>query len=258
MPTEAVEQPDWLLGGRLKLLQPATGYRAGMDAVVLAASLEAQAGSTLVELGCGAGAALLAAAVRLPGVRLTGIERDGPSLAWCARNIALNAATDPSLPERVQVVEADVADLTRSLRSAWENRFDQAFLNPPFFDAARIPAVGEGRAHAYHDELGVEGWVKAALHCVVPGGRVSLIHRAHDLADILAALQRRAGEVQVLPIHSRAHEPAKRVLVRARKGLRPGPLTLWPPLVLFAGATGQEPSAAAAAIYAGEALDWGV
>jgi len=65
-----------------------------------------------------------------------------------------------------------------------------------------------------------------------PKGRVTLIHRAHELARILAVLDRQAGEITVLPLHPRDGEAASRVLVTARKGLRPGPLNLRPGRVL--------------------------
>ncbi|MCO4829001.1 MAG: methyltransferase, partial [Lentibacter algarum] len=50
---------DAFLGGRLKLWQPKQGYRAGVDPVLLAASIAAKAGESVLDLGCGAGAAAL-------------------------------------------------------------------------------------------------------------------------------------------------------------------------------------------------------
>jgi tRNA1(Val) A37 N6-methylase TrmN6 len=55
-----------VLDGRVRLLQPERGYRAGMDAALLAAACEAADGARVLEAGCGVGAALLAAASRWP------------------------------------------------------------------------------------------------------------------------------------------------------------------------------------------------
>ena len=52
----AVRHDDFL-GGRLRLAQPASGYRAGADAVMLAAACAARPGQSVLDLGCGAGAA---------------------------------------------------------------------------------------------------------------------------------------------------------------------------------------------------------
>jgi tRNA1(Val) A37 N6-methylase TrmN6 len=73
--TETTE--DFLLGGRVRLEQPAVGLRAAIDAVLLAAAIPARAPEAVLELGCGTGAALLCLAARLPGLALhdVGINR---------------------------------------------------------------------------------------------------------------------------------------------------------------------------------------
>ena len=50
---------DAFLGGKLHLKQPRRGYRAGVDPVLLAAAVPAQAGQSVLDLGCGVGAAAL-------------------------------------------------------------------------------------------------------------------------------------------------------------------------------------------------------
>ena len=64
---------DAFLGGQLRLFQPAQGYRAGMDAVLLAAAVPAEAGQRVLDLGCGAGTAGLCLAKRVDAVALTGV-----------------------------------------------------------------------------------------------------------------------------------------------------------------------------------------
>ena len=65
---------DGFLGGRLNILQPEKGYRAGIDAVFLAATIPARAGDTLFEAGMGAGVAALCVAARVSDVHVTGVE----------------------------------------------------------------------------------------------------------------------------------------------------------------------------------------
>jgi tRNA1(Val) A37 N6-methylase TrmN6 len=242
---------DHLLGGRVQLEQPAQGYRAGMDAVVLAASVSADNGLTALELGTGAGAALVCVAVRLETLKLTGLERSDETFALATRNVELNGAQD-----RVKVCQVDVGDIMTQHREAFENQFDQCFFNPPFFAHDAITAPSVGRKAAYVDGLGAEAWIKTALFCTRPGGFVTLIHRAAELARLLAALDSRAGQIEICPIFARYGDPAKRVLIRARKGLRPGPVTLRPGLVLFAAETGQTASERAQVVYDGGGLDW--
>lgn len=216
---------DSLLDGRVRLHQFADGYRAGMDAVLLAAALEARPGEHVVEFGCGAGAVLLCAAARLEGVSFTGHEKDDSAARLAGDNIALNDLTD-----RITIHTGDIAEL-RQNHSA-----DQVIFNPPFFDdpkALRAPKDGKQAAWLSGSApLGV--WVQAAARTLKAKGRLTLIHRADKLADILAALDKSFGSVIIKPIQPREGQPAKRVIVTARIGGR-APLQLLAPLVLHEG-----------------------
>ncbi|OGN43830.1 MAG: methyltransferase [Caulobacterales bacterium RIFCSPHIGHO2_01_FULL_70_19] len=237
---EVVE--DGLLGGRVRLRQPAKGYRAGMDAALLAAAVQAKAGERVIEAGCGAGAVLMQIAARRPGVRLTGLERD-PALAALAReNAALNGAD-------AQILEGDVAAGVRALGL---EPFDHAVSNPPFFDdpgALRAPA--EGKRGAWMADDGLAAWTRFLLKAVREGGTITVIHRADRLADLLAGLGATAGSFAVRPVHAFADAPAKRVLVRAVKTGR-APLRLLPALVLHDRGGGKH-TAEAEAVLRGEA-----
>ncbi|MEC8457732.1 MAG: methyltransferase, partial [Pseudomonadota bacterium] len=99
-----------LLGGRVRLRQPARGYRAGMDAALLAAAVAPRPGERLFEAGCGAGAVLMQIAARHDALSLTGLERDSSSAALARENAGLNGFGD-----RITVIEGDVAAGFRSL-----------------------------------------------------------------------------------------------------------------------------------------------
>ena len=215
---------DRVLDGRVVLRQPARGYRAGVDAALLAAACDAGAGARVIEAGCGAGGALLAAAVRREGASFVGIERDARAAALARENVAANG-----LSARVEVIEGDVALRFSGLGL---EPFDAAFANPPFFDdpgALRGPS--EARRAAWMADDGLAAWTGFLTKAVREGGSVTLIHRADRLADLLALLGEKCGAFQVRPVHPFADEPAKRVLVRAVKTGK-APLQLLPPLVL--------------------------
>ena len=216
---------DGLLGGQIRLRQSADGYRAGMDAVLLAASLQARDGETLVEFGCGPGAALLCAAHRLEACRFIGVEIDPDAVDLAVENIKTNAMAD-----RVSVLGGDVAGLEAG-RSA-----NQVFFNPPFFDdetSLRTPKSAKQRAWLT-GRTPLENWIDAAARTLMAKGRLSLIHRADRLGDILAAFGKQFGSVVVKPVHPHADKPAKRVLITARLGGK-APLVILPPLVLHGG-----------------------
>ncbi|MDO9224054.1 MAG: methyltransferase [Caulobacter sp.] len=239
---------DGLLNGQVLLRQPARGYRAGMDAALLAAACDAGPGERVLEAGCGAGGALLAAAFRRPDARLTGVERDAAAAALAWENVALNGFGD-----RVDIVDGDVQAGFRALDLPV---FDAVMANPPFFDdPAELRAPSPDKTGAWMADGGLEAWTTFLLKAVREGGTITVIHRADRLGDLLSLLGGKAGSFRIRPIHPFADQPAKRVLVRAIKTGK-APLVLLPALVLHDGEGGKH-SAAAEAILRGEAaLGW--
>lgn len=215
---------DDFLGGRLRLTQPAAGYRAGADAVLLAAACPARAGHSVLDLGCGAGAALLCLGVRVPGLVLTGLERDAVVADLARANAQAAGLT-------ARIVTGEIEQMPAALRA---ESFDHVLANPPFFGPG-TPAPDPYRAAARHEVTPLAAWIDAGLRRLRPGGRLTLIHRAERLDAILATLGGRAGDVVILPVAPRAGRAAGRVIVAARKGAR-GPLRLLSPLVLHAAA----------------------
>ena len=243
--SDAGTRIDHLLGGRVVLEQPVKGYRAGLDAVVLAASLTAAPGDHVLDLGAGAGAVALCAAARLPGIVVAGWERDPAFLALAQANAARAGGS----------VCFEGQDVARPPSEA-ENAFDAVLCNPPYFEPDRLPEVGAGKAASHRAETPLLRWVKSAHHCLKPKAPATFIHTAGALGDLLAAMDSRFGEISVFPLWPRPGRAARRILVRGRKGLRRGPVTLTSGLVLMEAGKYQDWTAAADAILKGGALDW--
>ena len=233
---------DRFLDGRVIVTQPDDGFRAGIDAVLLAAALDAKPGERLVELGCGAGTASLCAASRLTDCHFTGVDIDPDMVALAQGNADANAMAD-----RVSFAVGDVAS-----PEGW-GPADQVFFNPPFFDdpkSMRAPKAGKTRAYLTGHTV-LADWIAAARKTLKPRGRLTVIHRADRLGDLLFLLNARWGDVVVKPVHPRTDAPAKRVIVAATRDAK-GPLNLLPPLILHDGEGGQY-SAEADAILRGRA-----
>jgi tRNA1(Val) A37 N6-methylase TrmN6 len=223
---------DALLDGRLRLVQPAEGYRAAIDPVLLAAAVPAQAGEQVLDVGAGVGAASLCLAARVEGCRIAGIELQ-PSLGRLAND---NAARN-GLNHRVAVM---AGDLLRPPPRLAPGAYEHVMANPPHLAARRAtPPPDAGKAAAQVEgEAQLLAWINFCLAMVRPRGSMTLIHRADRLDGILAALHRRAGEIVVFPLWPAADgRPAKRVVIRARKAVD-GPTRLAAGLVLHAAGRG--------------------
>lgn len=261
-PTETTT--DAFLGGRVTLVQPRSGHRAGLDAALLQAAVPDGAKGACADLGSGVGPVALAVAARLPGMKVTGLERDG-HLVGLARE-ALALAANAALSDRVRILEFEIgaAAPAESRAALGTGSFDWVLANPPFDDPGRVSLSPHGgKRSAYLAETGtLPRWTDFALALLRQGGHLAIIHRAEALPAVLAALAPGFGDVQVLPVHPRADAAAKRILVRATGGRRTRmrllpPLVLHPPAHLASHGARMTWTEAAAALLSGEAhVNW--
>ncbi|WP_417243897.1 tRNA1(Val) (adenine(37)-N6)-methyltransferase [Celeribacter sp.] len=220
------ETCDDFLGGRVRLVQPAKGYRAGVDPVLLAAATGAQAGQQILELGCGAGAASLCLNARVSGLSFVGIEMQAEYAGLARRNAQANGAA-------MQVIEADLRHLPPEVKA---RRFDHVIANPPYYQRGKSTSAQDaGRDVALGGDTPLAAWVDVAARRLAPKGYLTMIQKADRLPDVLGALSGRLGSVRVLPVQPRVARPAQLVIVQARKGGR-ADFVLQAPLMMHAGA----------------------
>ena len=216
-----------LFDGRLKLYQPARGYRFSIDALLLAAFARERCSGAVADLGTGCGvlAVLLArcgGVVRILGVE---IQDELAELARC--NIIFNRCE-----EKVSILHGDVRRL-QAMGPA--ESFDAVVTNPPFYPAAsgRINPVAQKAAarHELHGSLG--DFTAACAYLLKQGGRCMVVYSASRLPDLLAALRKKSLEPKTLRfVHARSDEPATMVLAEAVKGAG-AEMNIEPPLVLY-------------------------
>ena len=201
---------DALLGGRVRLLQPRKGYRVAVDAVLLAAAVDAAENARILDLGAGVGAVGLCIARRVAGCLITGIELQPELAALAERNAALNGVS-----ERVRTI---VHDLARPLPQEL-GPFDHVATNPPYLAAAVAdPSPDASKALATVESTApLARWLAVATAALKPAGTLTVIHRSDRLDEITDHLVRLGwGDVAVKPLM-----PAQRVLVQARRATMP-------------------------------------
>ena len=207
---------DAVLGGRLRLRQPLSGHRVGHDAILLAAATDGRAGELAVDLGTGVGAAGLALAARIPGLKVTLVEID-PALS----RLADDNAKINGLADRVRAIACDAEDKSALAAAGLPaGSADCVLMNPPFHDARRhnlSPDVRRRLAHAGEPGL-LSRWIAAADFLLKPRGVLTLIWRADEADKVLDAIADAFGGIAVLEVVPREGAPPVRVLVRAVKG----------------------------------------
>ena len=196
---------ETFLDGRVRIAQPDSGFRAGLDAVMLAAAVPAQKGQSVLEPGAGAGTASLCLAARVPGLSITGVEIDPALTALANQNARANAMTG------VNFVTADLF----ALPAEFKRDYDCVALNPPFHGPGQA-SLDPARARALQDDGTLADWLQAGFKRTISGGSFTTILRADRLGEALAALP--PGGVTIFPLWPKAGEPARRVIMQLVKG----------------------------------------
>ncbi|HEX3881630.1 MAG TPA: methyltransferase [Stellaceae bacterium] len=202
---------DHLLGGRVRLRQPADGARAAIDPVFLAAAVEARPADTVLDLGCGTGAAMLCLAARTPQCRIVGLEMQRELVRIAGDNVILNGMSG-----RLSVM---IGDLMAPPPRLSPGSFDHVMANPPYLaqGTSSAPATAERATATIESTADLGEWIRFGLVMLRAKGTLTLVHRADRIDAVLAHLAGRAGEVTVFPLWPGNGQPASRILVRARK-----------------------------------------
>lgn len=207
-----------LLGGRVSFLQaPKGGYRTGIDPIFLAAALPVFPTCSVLDLGCGSGAAILCLAAICPfEIRITGIDNDVVALDLARRNIALNSFAQ----KNIWLTKTDIAWEKERLCAAIGGNFDYVMTNPPFYKkGSTVPPRDAGRMRAHCEEgADLSCWVRTAYHMLAEEGALLMIYPKQRCDDLLQALHLAGfGRVELVMLKPKQEREEKRFLALARK-----------------------------------------
>ena len=196
------------LGNKLEIFQFADGYRGNMDSVLVAASVTAESGQKVLELGCGNGVALCCLLHRVDGLEVYGIEVDRKVADLCRRNVILNKF-------KAKIFNGDIATSIRELKSL---SFDHVFMNPPYFkknSVKKSPNPSSNQAKV--ETVPLSEWFSVARKRCKPKGKITIIQRVERLPEIIECLSSHLGQVTVQPISSFKDSSPKTIIVQATK-----------------------------------------
>jgi tRNA1(Val) A37 N6-methylase TrmN6 len=201
---------DGLIDGRVRLLQPLQGYRAGSDAILLAAAVPISGRQRVLDAGAGVGAVSICLACLNRQVLVAGIEIQLNLVRLAGRNVEHNCFND-----RVEIISGDITCAPSQILT---EQFDHVVCNPPFYSdgkATASPDPGKAIAHG-EGMVPLTEWISFCVKRALPGGSITFIHRAERLPDMLTGLgQAGAGDIRILPLWPGPGRPAKRVIVQA-------------------------------------------
>ncbi len=211
------------------LRQPIKGYRFSLDSLLLASFTQLPDKAKVLDLGSGCGVVTFA-------LILLNLDK-----SFCCTGIDLQ-------PEMIEAAQANalalglaqevdfILDDVLSYRGN-ENSMDVVLANPPYREQGRgrvSPALGR-KAGRFEGQAGLKAFARAATQHLRDKARFFMVHLPERLVDVIAACQAVTLEPKRIRfVHSRAGEPARIMLLEARKNGRPG-LMVEPPLFLYQG-----------------------
>ncbi|MGI9386598.1 MAG: tRNA1(Val) (adenine(37)-N6)-methyltransferase [Methyloligellaceae bacterium] len=221
---------DAFLGGRLHILQPAKGLRAGIDPIFLAAATKASPGDRVLEAGVGVAVASLCLALRVQNLAITGVELQAELCHLAIENVRRNG-----LQDSIRVLRGDIGASAQSWYDTGllPESFDHVIANPPYYDSSKTRRARDPVKDCAHScaDGGLENWLRFMVRFARPKARLTLIHKADYLPELLGLLRNRIGDTEIHPLFPAKDSPASRIIISGLKGSR-GPLKICRGLVL--------------------------
>ena len=204
---------DSFLGGGIRIWQPKKGYRAGIDPILLAATVNVSAGQKVLDLGCGVGTASFAIGYRVKNVELYGIEIQKVFADLADLNSKENGI-------ELQVECSNISNLSSNITS---KNFDHVIANPPYFDRkSSVRGINLSKEKSFGDTRPISEWLKVAAKRAKPKGFVHFIVRSDRLMEIFTNMPNSLGSLVITPVISRKNENAKLTILHAKKNGRAG------------------------------------
>ena len=221
------ETLDDLILGKMKLIQPAHGYRFSLDAVLLAHFPILEGVKQAVDLGTGNGIIPILLAARAPELRIIGIEIQEGMVDKARRSIQYN-----HLEKRIEIISADIREINSILPGG---KAELVLSNPPFWKngEGHINSNAEEAIARHELKLNLEELVSQGAYLLCTGGRLAVIHRADRLEEIIGIFrQHKLYPRRLRMVHPFIDRNAKLVLLEGQKS-RPGSLSVLPPLIIY-------------------------
>ncbi|MBQ7137595.1 MAG: tRNA1(Val) (adenine(37)-N6)-methyltransferase [Clostridia bacterium] len=211
----------------LRIIQKESGFRFGMDAVLLSDFARVEARDRVADFGTGTGILPLLLAGRGRGAHFDAIELQEDMADMAKRSVHLNGLTERIYVHHCRVEEADTVIAPGSL--------DAIVCNPPYgVPGTTLLNPEKTLSTARHQsESGLTEWYRMAYRLLRGKGRFHMVYPAPRMLEAMTALSKaRLEPKRFRLIYPYGDKPANLVLIEAMKDAKPM-LHPEPPLVVY-------------------------
>ena len=211
----------------LRILQKTTGFRFGMDAVLLSDFARVEERERVADFGTGTGILPLLLAGRGKGAHFDALEIQGDMADMAKRSVSLNQLTERIAVHNLPVERAEEVIAPGTL--------DAIVCNPPYgIPGATLLNPAQTLSTARHQtEEGLTAWYRMAYRLLRGKGRFHMIYPAPRMLEAMTALSKaRLEPKRFRLIYPYADKPANLVMIEAMKDAKPM-LHPEPPLIIY-------------------------
>lgn len=223
----ADERIDDLQLAGLRILQKSTGFRFGMDAVLLADFARVEERDKAADFGTGTGILPLLLAGRGKAMKIDAFEIQDDMADMAQRSVRLNGLTERIVVHNLPVEQADEAVEAGTL--------DAIVCNPPYgVPGTTLLNPEKTLSVARHQTAdGLAAWYRMAYRLLRGKGRFHMVYPAPRMLEAMTALSKaRLEPKRFRLIYPYADKPANLVLIEAMKDAKPM-LHPEPPLIIY-------------------------
>ncbi len=213
-------QKTSILGEQVTLYQPIQGYKSGIDPIFLAFFADVRETDTVLDFGCGVGASMFALKFFYPSIKIHGVDIQEHLIDLANKNIEEN--------------ELDDVSCSLSCFSKLDITVDAVIMNPPYYGAGEFmhPHNEILQKANVEGDLKLKDWIFHAGRRLKNKGRISIVHRAESLEEILSLLvKNNFGGIATFPLWPKEGKLAKRIVIMAVKNSKK-PSRLFPGIIL--------------------------
>ncbi|HOQ06333.1 MAG TPA: tRNA1(Val) (adenine(37)-N6)-methyltransferase [Clostridiales bacterium] len=207
------ERIDDLQYKGLRLIQKTDGFCFGIDAVLLAYFAHVPKNGAVIDLGTGTGIIAVLVAAKKEPARVVGLEIQDDMAEMASRSVALNG-----LQDKISIVRGDIRD---AVQLFGPSSFDAVVTNPPYMEkGAGLLNPEDTKAISRHEILcSLEDVISVSARLLKPGGKFSMVHRPHRLADIMYNMRKYSIEPKLMRlVHPSPGRKPNLVLISGTKG----------------------------------------
>jgi len=203
-----------ILNGNIVLYQPKSGFRIGIDSILLASSINNY--KNCLDLGSGIGVIMICLAKRFSKSSIVGVEKNRKLIKISKENLILNNL------EKINIKFYCTNLKQGRFLSELNNSFDRVVMNPPYFlNNKVIHSLDKYKTDAKYEE-NILSWFNAAYSKLKPMGYLNFIFRSEYINVAIECLMHKWGDIRIFPLWPKNGRTSKLTIIQARKNSKSG------------------------------------